>query len=199
MKAAHFPAYRDLSGIELEHRVRRCQNDHRLARSLGSPLSYLGDWKGQLSCGVRSKEKEGDNTQLDPSMNPKFIIRAGSLLGKNQHLLVFIGISLFVLARKFSSRSPLLWERITMVFNMIRYSVKPAALDLWCFGLGQSFIQTRLAAGQFYHQGKTLRYIIALPRPVAVWCRFFDSAMCSKRDQPWAQAVRMNFAKMPCG
>ena len=26
-------------------------------------------FKGQLNCGVHCKEKEGDNTQLDPSMN----------------------------------------------------------------------------------------------------------------------------------
>ena len=34
---------------------------------------------------------------------------------------------------------------------------------------------------------------------VAVWCRSFDSVMCSKGDEPWAQEGRMNFAKMRCG
>lgn len=35
--------------------------------------------------------------------------------------------------------------------------------------------------------------------PVAVWCRSFDHVMCSKGDEPWAQAGRMNFARMRCG
>ena len=34
---------------------------------------------------------------------------------------------------------------------------------------------------------------------VAVWCRSFDSAMCSKGDEPWAQSGRMNFARTRCG
>ena len=34
---------------------------------------------------------------------------------------------------------------------------------------------------------------------VAVWCRSFDSVMCSKGDEPWAQSGRMNFARMRCG
>jgi hypothetical protein len=34
---------------------------------------------------------------------------------------------------------------------------------------------------------------------VAVRCRSFDSVMCSKGDEPWAQSGRMNFAKMRCG
>ena len=34
---------------------------------------------------------------------------------------------------------------------------------------------------------------------VAVWSRSFDSVMCSKGDEPWAQEERMNFAKMRCG
>ncbi len=35
--------------------------------------------------------------------------------------------------------------------------------------------------------------------PVAVWCRSFEHVMCSKGDEPWAQAERMNFARMRCG
>ena len=35
--------------------------------------------------------------------------------------------------------------------------------------------------------------------PVAVWCRSFDHVMCSKGDELWAQAGRMNFARMRCG
>ena len=35
--------------------------------------------------------------------------------------------------------------------------------------------------------------------PVAVWCRSFDSVMCSKGDESWAQSGRMNFARMRCG
>ena len=31
--------------------------------------------------------------------------------------------------------------------------------------------------------------------PVAVWCRSFDSIICSKGDELWAQEERMNFAK----
>ena len=34
---------------------------------------------------------------------------------------------------------------------------------------------------------------------VAVWCRSFDSVMCSKGDEPWAQPGRKNFARMRCG
>ncbi len=34
---------------------------------------------------------------------------------------------------------------------------------------------------------------------VAVWCRSFDSVMCSKGDESWAQSGRMNFARMRCG
>ena len=34
---------------------------------------------------------------------------------------------------------------------------------------------------------------------VAVWCRSFDSVMCSKGDEAWAQSGRMNFARMRCG
>ena len=34
--------------------------------------------------------------------------------------------------------------------------------------------------------------------PVAVRCRFFDSIMCSKGDELWAQEERMNFAGMRC-
>ena len=33
---------------------------------------------------------------------------------------------------------------------------------------------------------------------VAVWCRSFDSVMCSKGDEPWAQSGRMNFARTRC-
>jgi len=32
--------------------------------------------------------------------------------------------------------------------------------------------------------------------PVAVWCRTFDSIMCSKGDELWAQEERMNSARM---
>lgn len=35
--------------------------------------------------------------------------------------------------------------------------------------------------------------------PVTVWCRFFDHVMCSKGDELWGQAKRMNFARMRCG
>ena len=34
---------------------------------------------------------------------------------------------------------------------------------------------------------------------VAVWCRSFDSVMCIKGDELWAQSGRMNFARMRCG
>ena len=34
--------------------------------------------------------------------------------------------------------------------------------------------------------------------PVAVWYRSFDSIMCSKGDELWAQEERMNSAKMRC-
>ena len=35
--------------------------------------------------------------------------------------------------------------------------------------------------------------------PVAVWCRSFDSIMCSKGDELWARPERMNFERMQCG
>jgi transposase-like protein len=35
--------------------------------------------------------------------------------------------------------------------------------------------------------------------PVTVWCRSFNHVMCSKGDEQWAQAKRMNFARMRCG
>jgi DNA repair ATPase RecN len=35
--------------------------------------------------------------------------------------------------------------------------------------------------------------------PATVLCRSFDHLLCSKGDEPWAQAGRMNFAKMRCG
>jgi hypothetical protein len=35
--------------------------------------------------------------------------------------------------------------------------------------------------------------------PVTVWCRSFDHVMCSKGDESWAQAERMNFARMRFG
>jgi hypothetical protein len=41
--------------------------------------------------------------------------------------------------------------------------------------------------------------ISALAGPVTVLCRFFDHILCSKGNEPWAQAGRMNFAKMRCG
>jgi len=34
---------------------------------------------------------------------------------------------------------------------------------------------------------------------VTVWCRSFDHVMCSKGDEPWAQAGRMNFVRKRCG
>ncbi|MCH8467693.1 MAG: AI-2E family transporter [Roseinatronobacter sp.] len=34
--------------------------------------------------------------------------------------------------------------------------------------------------------------------PVAVWCRSFDSVMCNKGDEPWAQEERKNFEKTRC-
>jgi hypothetical protein len=34
---------------------------------------------------------------------------------------------------------------------------------------------------------------------VAVRCRSFDCMMCSKGDEPWAQAGQMTFARMRCG
>lgn len=34
---------------------------------------------------------------------------------------------------------------------------------------------------------------------VAVWCRSLERVMRSKGDEPWAQAGRMNFARMRCG
>jgi hypothetical protein len=34
--------------------------------------------------------------------------------------------------------------------------------------------------------------------PVPVLCRSFDHILCSKGDEPWAQAGRMNFAKKRC-
>jgi len=34
--------------------------------------------------------------------------------------------------------------------------------------------------------------------PVAVWCRSFDSIMCSKGDELWAREERMNSARMQC-
>lgn len=51
------------------------KDDHSLARSPHPPLSHPGDRKrqlplqGKLSCRIRRKEKEGDNTRLDPGMN----------------------------------------------------------------------------------------------------------------------------------
>ena len=35
--------------------------------------------------------------------------------------------------------------------------------------------------------------------PVAVWCRSFDSIMCSKIDELWARPERVNFEGMRCG
>ena len=32
--------------------------------------------------------------------------------------------------------------------------------------------------------------------PVAVWCGTFDSIMCSKGDELWAQEEQMNSARM---
>ena len=34
--------------------------------------------------------------------------------------------------------------------------------------------------------------------PATVLCRSFDHILCSKGDEPWAQAGRMNFAKKRC-
>jgi hypothetical protein len=34
--------------------------------------------------------------------------------------------------------------------------------------------------------------------PVTVLCRSFDHLLCSKGDEPWVQAGRMNFAKKRC-
>ena len=34
--------------------------------------------------------------------------------------------------------------------------------------------------------------------PVAVWCRSFDSILCSKGDEPWAQEEQTNSARMRC-
>ena len=43
---------------------------------------------------------------------------------------------------------------------------------------------------------ETVRQQIGL---VAVWCRSFDSVMCNKGDEPWAQSGRMSFARTRCG
>jgi hypothetical protein len=37
-----------------------------------------------------------------------------------------------------------------------------------------------------------------LDGPVTVLCRSFDHLLCSKGDEPWVQAGRMNFAKKRC-
>ena len=42
-------------------------------------------------------------------------------------------------------------------------------------------------------------YAAIKPGLVAVWCRSFDSVMCSKGDELWAQSGRMNFARMRYG
>ncbi len=34
--------------------------------------------------------------------------------------------------------------------------------------------------------------------PATVLCRSFEHTLCSKGDEPWAQAGRMNFAKKRC-
>ena len=34
--------------------------------------------------------------------------------------------------------------------------------------------------------------------PVAVWCRSFDSVMCSKGDDSWAQEEQTNSVRMRC-
>jgi hypothetical protein len=36
---------------------------------------------------------------------------------------------------------------------------------------------------------------LPLAGPATVLCRSFDHLLCSKGDEPWAQAGRMNFAK----
>lgn len=46
--------------------------------------------------------------------------------------------------------------------------------------------------------GGQIRYTTSIGL-VAVWCRSFDSVMCSKGDEPCAQSGRMNFARMLCG
>jgi len=35
--------------------------------------------------------------------------------------------------------------------------------------------------------------------PVAVWCRSFDSILCSKGDELWDNHGRTNFVRMRCG
>jgi hypothetical protein len=42
----------------------------------------------------------------------------------------------------------------------------------------------------------SLNWLACRPGPVTVLCRSFDHILCSKGDEPWAQAGRMNFAKM---
>ena len=46
-------------------------------------------------------------------------------------------------------------------------------------------------------KNRTSRFVW-LRGPVAVWCRSFDSVMCNKGDEPWAQEERKNFEKMRC-
>jgi len=47
-------------------------------------------------------------------------------------------------------------------------------------------------------EGRVIGYAFRLTGPVAVWCRSYDSVMCSKEDEPWAQEERKNFEKTRC-
>lgn len=59
---------------------------------------------------------------------------------------------------------------------------------------------TEMARARF--PSRACRSVFVVPtriRPVTVWSRSFESFICSKGDERWAQAGPMNFAKMRCG
>lgn len=64
--------------------------------------------------------------------------------------------------------------------------------------LEQSSVCVVDGSGKIARETKVAREPEALSGPVAVWCRSFDGIMCSKGDEPWAQARRMSFARMRC-
>jgi hypothetical protein len=73
--------------------------------------------------------------------------------------------------------------------------------DLWeAAKTRQIELQMSSRQGDFWDRRRP-RYLFSkllVFGPVAVWCRSFDSIMCSKGDELWAQEEQMNSARMQC-
>src|SRR5690606_4114209 len=68
-------------------RLRRCQDDNRIARPPDPPLPHPRDWKRQLpiqkQLGPRGQNQEGEKQELDRRTRPERYMRGGSVLGGN--------------------------------------------------------------------------------------------------------------------